>query len=85
MRRPRSGGAGRRGQIPKMISIYIRPPEIENRLMPGKRPDQPLANNFEEAVVRTRQITPLDSTLLKIKDTNSNKKPTTHRMNKREN
>lgn len=34
-RRPRSGGADRRGQIPEMVSIHVRPPEIEDRLMPG--------------------------------------------------
>lgn len=25
----------RRGQIPEMVSIHVRPPEIEDRLMPG--------------------------------------------------
>ena len=35
MRRPRSGGVDRRGQIPEMVSIHVRPPEIEDRLMPG--------------------------------------------------
>ncbi|EPG5527377.1 MULTISPECIES: IS30 family transposase [Pseudomonas] len=34
-RRPRSGGVDRRGQIPDMVSIHVRPPEIENRVMPG--------------------------------------------------
>lgn len=34
-RRPRSGGVDRRGQIPEMVSIHMRPPEIEDRLMPG--------------------------------------------------
>lgn len=34
-RRPRSGGVDRRGQIPEMLSIHVRPPEIEDRLMPG--------------------------------------------------
>ncbi|POA72506.1 IS30 family transposase [Pseudomonas sp. DP16D-R1] len=32
---PRSGGVDRRGQIPEMFSIHVRPPEIEDRLMPG--------------------------------------------------
>src|SRR3546814_9871697 len=35
-RRPRSGGVDRRGQIPEMVSIHVRPPEIEDRLMPGR-------------------------------------------------
>ncbi|MGE9840076.1 IS30 family transposase, partial [Pseudomonas sp. UM16] len=34
-RRPRAGGVDRRGQIPEMVSIHVRPPEIEDRLMPG--------------------------------------------------
>gem|GEM_PF-463212 len=34
-RRPRSGGVDRRGQIPDLVSIYLRPPEVEDRLMPG--------------------------------------------------
>ncbi|MGH8352966.1 MAG: IS30 family transposase [Pseudomonas sp.] len=34
-RRPRVGGVDRRGQIPDMVSIHLRPPEIEDRLMPG--------------------------------------------------
>src|SRR3979490_1352856 len=34
-RRPRSGGVDRRGQIPEMLSIHVRPPEIEDRQMPG--------------------------------------------------
>ena len=34
-RRPRSGGVDRRGQIPEMVSIHVRPPEIEDRLVPG--------------------------------------------------
>ncbi|CQR42491.1 MULTISPECIES: IS30 family transposase [Thiomonas] len=34
-RMPRSRGTDRRGQIPEMVSIHVRPPEIEDRLMPG--------------------------------------------------
>ncbi len=34
-RLPRSRGVDRRGQIPEMVSIHLRPPEIEDRLMPG--------------------------------------------------
>ncbi|MGY2293794.1 IS30 family transposase, partial [Pseudomonas sp. SDO528_S397] len=34
-RRPRSGGVDRRGQIPDMVSIHVRAPEIEDRQMPG--------------------------------------------------
>ncbi len=32
---PRSRGTDRRGQIPEMVSIHVRPPEIEDRVMPG--------------------------------------------------
>lgn len=32
---PRSRGEDRRGQIPEMVSIHLRPPEIEARVMPG--------------------------------------------------
>jgi len=35
VRKPRSGGTNRRGQIKDMQSIHIRPPEIEDRVIPG--------------------------------------------------
>jgi IS30 family transposase len=34
-RLPRSRGTDRRGQIPDMVSIHVRPPTIEDRVMPG--------------------------------------------------
>ncbi|NDZ15547.1 IS30 family transposase [Variovorax sp. WS11] len=34
-RLPRSRGTDRRGQIPDMVSIHVRPPEIDDRVMPG--------------------------------------------------
>ena len=34
-RLPRSRGEDRRGQIPDMISIHVRPPEVNDRVMPG--------------------------------------------------
>jgi len=34
-RRPRARGVDRRGQIPDMVSIHDRPPEVEERLVPG--------------------------------------------------
>lgn len=34
-RRPRSRGKDRRGQLPDLVSIHLRPPEIEDRLIPG--------------------------------------------------
>ncbi len=34
-RRPRARGEDRRGKIPDMVSIHDRPPEVEERLIPG--------------------------------------------------
>ena len=34
-RKPRTRGTDRRGQIPDMQSIHVRPPEVEARLIPG--------------------------------------------------
>ena len=34
-RLPRTRGTDRRGQIPDMLSIHVRPPEVGDRLMPG--------------------------------------------------
>jgi IS30 family transposase len=34
-RRPRLGGQDRRGQIPDMVSIHLRPPEVNDRTLPG--------------------------------------------------
>jgi IS30 family transposase len=34
-RRLGSRGVDRRGQIPEMVSIHVRPPEIEDPLIPG--------------------------------------------------
>ncbi len=34
-RMPRTRGTDRRGQIADMVSIHVRPPEIEDRLLPG--------------------------------------------------
>ena len=33
---PRARGVERRAQIPEMVSIHVRPPEIEDRVMPGQ-------------------------------------------------
>lgn len=34
-RLPRTRGTDRRGQIPEMVSIHVRPPEVNDRVMPG--------------------------------------------------
>ena len=35
VRLPRSRGTDRRGQLPDMVSIHVRPPEVEDRALPG--------------------------------------------------
>lgn len=34
-RRPRKAGDDRRGQIPDMVSVHLRPPEVTDRALPG--------------------------------------------------
>lgn len=34
-RMPRSRGQDRRGRIPEMVSIHVRPPQVDDRIMPG--------------------------------------------------
>ena len=34
-RKPRTGGVDRRGQIPDRVSIHLRPPEVDKRVIPG--------------------------------------------------
>jgi IS30 family transposase len=34
-RMPRTRGEDRRGRIPDMVSIHVRPPEVDDRVMPG--------------------------------------------------
>jgi transposase, IS30 family len=34
-RMPRKRGVDRRGQIPDMVNIHVRPPEVDDRVMPG--------------------------------------------------
>jgi transposase, IS30 family len=34
-RKPRSAGVDRRYRIPEMVSVHVRPPEVEDRLIPG--------------------------------------------------
>ncbi len=34
-RMPRTRGVDRRGPIPDMVSIHVRPPEVDDRIMPG--------------------------------------------------
>ena len=34
-RQPRTGGVDRRGQIPERVSIHLRPPEVDKRVIAG--------------------------------------------------
>jgi len=34
-RRPRARGENRRGEIPNLVSIHQRPPEVDDRVIPG--------------------------------------------------
>lgn len=60
-RLPRSKGKDRRGQIPAMLSIHVRPPEIEDRRFPGHWVGHPIkgegnASTVGTLVERTRRL-----------------------------
>jgi IS30 family transposase len=52
-RRPRARGDDRRGQIPDMVSIHDRPPEIEERLVPGHWEGDLIKGAFNRSAVGT--------------------------------
>lgn len=47
-RKPRRGQVDRRGQIPDMVSIHLRPPEVEKREMPGHRCAGPVRRRSDQ-------------------------------------
>ena len=49
-RRPRSRGTDRRGQIPDALSIHLRPPEVDDRLLPGHWEGDFLKGGYTSAV-----------------------------------
>jgi IS30 family transposase len=66
-RRPRARGADRRGQIPDMVSIHDRPPEIEERLVPGHWEGDLIKGAFNRSSVGTLvERTTLFTTLVKL-------------------
>jgi IS30 family transposase len=52
-RRPRARGEDRRGKIPDMLSIHDRPPEIEERLVPGHWEGDLIKGAFNRSAVGT--------------------------------
>lgn len=68
-RRPRARGEDRRGQIPDMISIRDRPPEVEERLIPGHWEGDTIKGAGNASAVGTLvERTTLFVTLAKLKD-----------------
>lgn len=52
-RKPRSRGQDRRGQIADMTSLHVRPPEVEDRLIPGHWEGDLLKGAFNRSAVGT--------------------------------
>ena len=68
-RRPRARGDDRRGQIPDMVSIHVRPPEIDDRVVPGHWEGDTLKGAGNASAVGTLvERTTLFVTLAKLKD-----------------
>jgi IS30 family transposase len=52
-RRPRSGGVDRRQQIPDLVSIHLRPPEVDERILPGHWKGDLIKGAFNHSAVGT--------------------------------
>jgi transposase, IS30 family len=52
-RRPRARGADRRGQIQDMRSLHVRPPEVEDRLIPGHWEGDLIKGAFNRSAIGT--------------------------------
>lgn len=53
VRRPRARGEDRRGQIQDMTSLHVRPPEVEDRLIPGHWEGDLIKGAFNRSAVGT--------------------------------
>ncbi len=72
-RKPRARGQDRRGQIPEMISIHVRPPEVNERVVPGHWEGDTIRGAGVAAVVGTLvERTTLFVTLAKLADGTAN-------------
>lgn len=52
-RRPRAGGVDRRQQIPDLVSIHLRPPDVDERLLPGHWEGDLIKGAFNRSAVGT--------------------------------
>ena len=68
-RRPRARGEDRRGEIPNMVSIHQRPPEVEDRVIPGHWEGDLIKGRGNASAVGTLvERTSLFVTLAKVAD-----------------
>lgn len=71
-RRPRARGEDRRGCIPNMTSIHLRPPEVDERVIPGHwEGDLILGKRNASAIGTLVERTTLFVTLAKVQGTNT--------------
>jgi transposase, IS30 family len=72
-RRARSRGDDRRGQIPDMVSIHVRPPEVDERVVPGHWEGDTIKGAGNASAVGTLvERTTLFVTLAKLADGTAN-------------
>jgi transposase, IS30 family len=72
-RRPRARGENRRGQIPDMVSIHLRPPQIDERVVPGHWEGDTIKGSGNASAVGTLvERTTLFVTLAKLADSTAN-------------
>jgi len=75
-RRPRARGEDRRGKIPDMVSIRDRPPEVEERLVPGHWEGDLIKGAYNRSAVGTLvERTTLFTVLSKMDDASAEATP----------